>query len=307
MEYTVPDASMTSDCIYHEESSGPLYEDLENFPTFHPLPGFMSDSSTDCTEVTKETQQHNGGLVHEHVLGCDHRLSSLNLQLSKRLQQIMTIAQPQDSMMLDISSDSPIGTDSGKIFREGLLSSKWLSEALSDTSELLAIIQSYVPERRGSSSCTIPSTSPRLGIIVVFNLLSVYLQLVVTYDKLFQSQNSQQLDAPVGSVDGLETLPGLQLAGFAVQQGNLQTKILIHAILRQFEMIESILGLPAEFRVTEKPDDHRGLFEDGRARSLVEAMSNGSWCHAAIDDHCGLKALSSLREIFTRTQISLSM
>ena len=150
-------------------------------------------------------------------------------------------------------------------------------------------------------------TAPAPGIIVTLNLLSVYLQLVVIYDKLFQCLSNQLFDASVGFVAGLETRLGLQLTGFSVQQGNLQIKILMHAILHQFETIESILGLPTEFRVTEKHENYSGLFEDGRARGLLEAMSNGKWCHAAVDDHCGLKALSSLRELLKRVQMSLTM
>jgi len=211
---------------------------------------------------------------------------------------------------MDISSDSPPETDRGQ---EELLRSNLLGDALSDASEFLAIIQSYRTERKGTSTSTsndnIPSTRPRLGLIVILNLLSVHLELVVIYEKLFQCLSNQLFDASsMGLVDGLQApLPGLQLTDFSIQSGNLQTKLLIHAILHQFEMIERILGLPAEFRVTEKQDDHSGLFEDGWAKDLLEAMSNGKSCHAAVDNHYGLEALSSLREMLKRVQISLKM
>ena len=304
MESTVPDTSMFFDQVHHEENGGPLYNDLDDFSIFHPLPALTGTNSADSIDATKEAQQSNSAFIHEHILGTDHRLSSLNLDLSR---QYLAIARTQDSSMQDMSSDSPPVTDNGKVGQEGLVSSKLLGEALSDTSEFLAIIQSYGTERRGSNSDTIPNTSPNLGIIVILNLLSAYLQLVVIYDKLFHCLNNQLFEASLGLVAGLETLPGLQLAGFSVQRGNLQTKILIHAILHQFEMIERILGLPAQFRVTEKQDNYSGLFEDGRAKCLLEAMSNEKWYHAAIDDHCGLKALSSLREMLKRVQTFLDM
>ena len=300
MEPTVPDASMCFDRVHHDDTGDQLYDDLDDFSIFHPLPAPTGTSGTDSTDATQEERRQNGGSIHDHVLGYDHRLCSLNLNLSRRLPQYLAIARSQESPMPDLNSDPPPATDSGKKGREGEL----LSDALGDTSEFLAIIQSY---RTGGSSGTIHSASPRLGIIVTLNLLSVYLQLVVIYDKLFQCLSNQLFDASVGFVAGLETRLGLQLTGFSVQQGNLQIKILMHAILHQFETIESILGLPTEFRVTEKHENYSGLFEDGRARGLLEGMSNGKWCHAAVDDHCGLKALSSLRELLKRVQMSLTM
>ena len=84
--------------------------------------------------------------------------------------------------------------------------------------------------------------------------------------------------------------------------------------------MERLLGLPAEFRVTDKPkrenayrEHHVRAGEDGalfendeRARSLLAAVinsgngnSNDEWRQMAPvgGDHCGLRALSSLREM----------
>ncbi|MCJ1323138.1 hypothetical protein MMC15_008491 [Xylographa vitiligo] len=304
MEPMFSDASMFFDHVQDDETLSPVNDDLDDFSMLQHFPEMTGTNSMDFTDAAKEARQQAGGFMHAHILGCDHRLSSLNLDLSRRLQRYLAIAWPDDDLMLDISIDS---TDGGKSGQHGSLCAKLLGDALSDTSEFLGIIQSYAPERRKGINDTIPSTSPRLGIIVILNLLSVYIQLVVIYDKLFHRLSNQLFDRSLGSVAGLETLPGLQLAGFSAQRGNLQTKILMHAILHQFEMIERILGLPAEFRVTEKQNNYLGLFEDGRARGLLEAMSNGKWFHAAIDEHCGLKALSSLREMLKRVQVSYNM
>lgn len=326
----------------NEETGGLQYHDLEDSSALHPLPALTDASSTDPINAAndprsaakdpvdaagdptgaaqdptgasnKEARRQNNGfaaLEHSsHVLGCDHRLFNLNLDLSKQLQQYLTVTRPQDSPMMDINSDSSPAADRGQ---EEPLRSNLLGDALSDASEFLAIIQSYRTERRGSSSSgsdAISSTRPRLGLIVILNLLSVHLELVMIYEKLFQCLSNQLFDASsLANVDGLQApLPGLQLTDFSSQRGNLQTKILVHAILHQFEMIERILGLPAEFRVTEKQDDNSGLFEDGWARDLLEAMSNGRSYHGAVDNHCGLEALSSLREMLKRVQISLKM
>lgn len=95
-------------------------------------------------------------------------------------------------------------------------------------------------------------------------------------------------------------------------QGNLQTKILIHAILHQFDLIERLLGLPADLRVTDKPGVYSGLFGDDRARALLRAVTDGNriendWCQTQVDDNRLSKALSSLRETIKNIQVSLDL
>lgn len=326
---TLHDNFIFFDSGNNEETDGLQYHDLDDSSALHPLPALTDASCTDPIDAAKDPRsaakdptgasskearrQNDGFAAHEHsshVLGCDHRLFNLNLDLSKQLQQYLTIARPQDSPIMDVSSDSSPAADRGQ---EELLRSNLLGDALSDASEFLAIIHSYRTERRGSTSSssndTIPSTRPRLSLIVILNLLSVHLELVVIYEKLFQCLSNQLFDtSSVRLVDGLQApLPGLQLTEFSIQRGNLQTKVLIHATLHQFEMIERILGLPTEFRVTEKQEDYLGLFEDGCARDLLEAMSNRKSCQSAVDNHYGLEAVSSLREMLKRVQVFLKM
>lgn len=303
---------MFLDRVHHEETDGPLYHDLDDLsPLLSPPALTVGSSSVDCTDAAKEARQQSDGFMNEqspYVLEGDPRLSSLSLDLSRRLQQCLAISEPQDIPMLDTTcSETAPAADSDMISLEEPLSSKLFRDALGDLSEFLVIIQSYGSERSGQSTGagsgngTIPNPSPRIGIVVILNLLSAYLQIVAIYDKLFRCLRKQLFDASEGSIAGLQTLPGLRLTG------NLQTKILIHAILRQFEMIERILGLPAEFRVTDKGVAYSGLFEDERARGLLEAVSNSKWCHVAIDDHCGSRALSSLRDTIKRVQVYLDM
>ena len=315
---TVPDNFIIFDSSNNEETVSLHYPDLDD-SAFHALPALPDAGSTDSNFAAedpadasaKDTRQHNDGPADpehsSHVLGCEHRLFNLNLDLSRQVQRYLTVARPHDSPMMDMTSDSPPEADSGQ---EGKLRSSLLGDALSGASEFLAIIQSYRTERRDSSSNDpIPGTRPRLGLIAFLNLLSVFLELVVIYEKLFQCLSNQLFDASsVRFVDGLQaSLPGLQLTDFSIQRGNLQTKILIHAILHQFEMIERILGLPVEFRVTEKQDEYAGLFEDGWARELLEVMSNGLSGQAAVDNHCGLESLSSLREMLQKVQTCLKI
>ncbi|KAF4625319.1 hypothetical protein G7Y89_g12847 [Cudoniella acicularis] len=107
-------------------------------------------------------------------------------------------------------------------------STKLFGETLNNTSNLLAILQSYKK-----------SSPQNLSIIVLLNLLSAYLQIVTIYDKLLQCLCKQ-----LSSSSPSQILPGLQLAGFSVQQSNLQTKLLMDVMLHQLAAMEQVLGLP---------------------------------------------------------------
>lgn len=194
-------------------------------------------------------------------------------------------------------------------------SSKLFGDALGDTAEFLAIIESYESGTLSGASVTgatygsddtacSATSNARVGLIIILNLISTYLQIVAVYEKLFHNLCQQLFNPPAGS--GLQILPGLRLAGFSVQQGKMQTKILLQAILYQFDKIERCLGLPVEFRVTEKHEAYyTGVFEDERARILLEAVSNSKWSHIAVDDNSGLRALPSLRDKIRRAQVYL--
>jgi len=296
-------------------SDGLMDHELDDFPNaFNAVPGLEG------SDGKKDSRQRIDSFIQEpassssQVLGGDQRLSKLNLDLSKWLE-----GRSENSSITELSSDlSPEpGGDSGV---QGSGQSKLLSDALSHSSELLAIIQSYGPERRGSmdgsgNNSTSGTKIPRLGIIVTLNVVSVYLQLVAMYEKLFQDLSNQFFDSAADLISDLKPLPTLQLTGFGVQNGHLQTKILIHAILHQFESIERILGLPVEFRVTEKQDEYSGgLFEERNAQDLLQAIISGDGAKTGekrydalpLDDY-GFKALPSLREALQRVQISLDM
>ena len=320
----------------HDESGGLQYPDFDDSSAPPPMPALANTSSMDqvtarrdCRRTAKglvdagterdaadqEARPQNDGIAtHEHsfhVLGCDRRLFNLNLELSRQVQQYLTAARPHESPGMDTSSDS---SPTGDRSQEDMLRANLLGDALNDASEFLAIIQSYRTERKASTNSTTGNTAsnnarPQLGLIVFLNLLSVHLELVIIYEKLFQCLSNQLFDvSSMGLVDGFpDAFPGLLSTATSIQRGNLQTKILIHAILRQFEMIERILGLPTEFRVTEKQDDNLGVFGEGWARDLLEVIGNGKSGRAAAETHCGLEALSSLRELLRRVQTSLMM
>ncbi|CAG8974768.1 hypothetical protein HYALB_00000380 [Hymenoscyphus albidus] len=252
-----------------------------------------------------------------HTLETDQRLSTLGLDLSIRLQQcVVANSRPWDSTNGDSSCSSSLqrrssaatteGTDAMATDPNEIGSTNCISfgHALRNTSEFVAIIQSY---GAGRSTPQSPNSSPSLGVIATLNVLSVYLQVIAIYDHLLGRLHEQlynstsQAGFNAESFPALQTLPGLQLAGLSVIEGNLQTKILIQAILHQLETIENLLGLPAEFRVADRQDVHtKGLLDDERARILMKAaMTEGRYgTQVAMDDPqegSELGALASLK------------
>ena len=117
-----------------------------------------------------------------------------------------------------------------------------------------------------------------VSFVCVLHLLSSYLQIVAIFDGLFHQLYELQCRSGAPSpwlVTGLQTLPDLRLAGFPVQQGSLQTKILIQAIQHQFELTEKILGLPVELRVSDRREVYRmGLLQNDGAKPLLQAILN---------------------------------
>ena len=73
-------------------------------------------------------------------------------------------------------------------------------------------------------------------------------------------------------MSGLQIVPDLRLAGFPLQHGTLQIKILIQVIVHQSEMIEKALGLPVEYRVSGRQEHYTGLLGGREARGLVKAV-----------------------------------
>lgn len=240
--------------------------------------------------IMEEPQQQLSGSVERGLseTECDLRLSQLSLDLCRQMQLCMTRSQRWGTTTMDPkASENPL-----KIMRKGLdgqSNSNAFGDALCSTSELLAILQFYGRGGAGSPSAeschrrtaSSHTSQSSLSFICILNLLSSYLRIIAIFDSLFLCLyqllccGTTSLPGSLAGA-GLQTLPGLQLAGFSVQQGSFQTKILIQAIQHQFEMIEKILGLPTEFRVSDRQDVYTmGLLGDEWARSLLQAAING--------------------------------
>ncbi|ORY02759.1 hypothetical protein BCR34DRAFT_617988 [Clohesyomyces aquaticus] len=251
------------------------------------------------------------------------RLCSLNLDLSKRLEQCLASGFEDTPLLLDPRSEAD-NSDHNAEGRDGINS--LFEHALGDLAEFLVIIQSYTSRRNnqtiGASARDIghdflsgPGNAPtyRISLVVFLNLISAYLQIIVIYEKIFRSLSSRLFGGSMELSAGRAA--AVRPNSISTGRNNLQTKLLIHAILHQFDVVERMLGLPIDLRVTSQGGAYQaGLFEDDRARGLLGAVSNGNriengWGsnQISMDDHRSSKALTSLREMFGMVHVFLDI
>ncbi|KAK6067730.1 putative short-chain dehydrogenase [Seiridium cupressi] len=236
------------------------------------------------------------------IWNSDKRLAHLNLALSTRLEQC-PLGVDGSPRSTSISSSQ----ESGCFVESGSWSSHILGHILRDTAEFIGIIESYTPPRRDSSTGRV--TISRLGTVVQLNLLSVHLQLIAMYDRLLKHFCGQLCaDASASSSVTPSTqatpayclspfdLPEMGVAGFQVQQGTLQTKILLETILHNLAMVERLMGLPMTWRVTDRQRGSHstaGVFENNQTRLVLEAvgLSAIDWTDGAPDDHAYIHSI----------------
>ncbi|KAJ5113435.1 hypothetical protein N7456_001969 [Penicillium angulare] len=268
------------------------------------IPQYPNDCPADFTSTVEQPRKDSSSQgAYESILECNRRLSGLVLDLSRRLEQCMLHKPRGEKPSLEKSSGSLL-----------------LEAALGDLSEFLVIVRSVTPHiNRGGGSGDLGSqgsihfSSSHINILILLHLIAAYFQIVVIYEQIFRSLSSQLFD-PSGKIpDKQRVLSGLQLAGLAMGPGTLQTKILIHAILHQFDLLERMLGLPADLRVTDNPGTYMGLFEGERARALLGAVApdgppiHNGWSQIHGDENDSSKVLASLRETIKVVRLYLEM
>lgn len=295
----VSDPSYFSNAAFHpmdrmDERMGYVSDELDNLPLIH-TPSEPAIAGHSGSTIEEQLNHHKGGGVESVEPGaeCDLRLSWLGVDLCRQMQLCMTRSEPwSTTTMKACTSENLLELMEKGSSTDGTPNSSPFGDALRSTSEFLAIIQSYSP----NASSPAPASSPagldngyqternnatrwRLSRASILNLLFSYLRIIEIYDRLIL-RLSELLSCGGSESSGLhgpQTLPGLQLAGFSVQQGSLQTKIIIQAIQHQFEMIEKTLGLPTEFRLSDRQDVYRtGLLEGEYAEALLHAVMSDS-------------------------------
>lgn len=269
------------------------------------------DDSMPATRL-EQTTQHSNKNLQTAPSGGEYRLVCLNLDLARQLDQCKIISRAeQQGGVTHASPGSPNRTKDDQI-RHPLATR--LRTALAATWEFVSIIQSYAGERkrkRGDASTSgndiQPQSEPtppqaRPSIITFLNILSVYFQLMAVYDSLFCSLLTQLADEALDEFLGIDQLFGMIPP---IQHSDMQVKILVHAILRQFELLEKILDLPTELCVTDKEAQYKGfkLLDAGCTKALLEAVgfNGGADCQG------GLEVLSSLRESLENVQTTLDI
>ncbi|QKX59155.1 uncharacterized protein TRUGW13939_06287 [Talaromyces rugulosus] len=315
LSLSVPDM-MFLDSISHEDLGG------EHGIAYSDFNSQASDSTGD--NATLPLENFNKGALHldtsyldrqfsPQLIESDHQVSEFNLKLARRLQQCQSFFRRKDgsSKVANTTGSEPLVLDKDDISNQ---ETTLFGYTLSDTSEFLAIVQAYasdefnkfsdtgirnkgchnIKNNFGTSSCSRP------GLILTLNLISAYLQLVQIYEELFSCLSRKLVSGYSEAAFDMQIFPQLQLAGFSVQQGNLQIKIFIQTTVHQFEMIEKALGLPPDLRVTDKQDAYLGFLEDETAKNILDAISGGKLYSEALGEHDGPRALVSLRSHLKR-------
>lgn len=230
------------------------------------------------------------------AISCGTRLSHLRMQLSLHLQQCL-----EDSAGFWDGDTDPTakGHQQHHQHQRQTAVRNPFGEALCYTTELLGIIRAFMQQQSLSDASVSPSPSPSVSgtidLVTMLDILSAHTQMVSIYDELFQRlytrlratagpdgrgssgsspSSSSSAPPPQSSQPQFQALPGLQIAGFPVLQGTLQIKILMQAIMHQFETLERELSLPAELRVSKRTDTYPGglIGRDPRTRHVVNSF-----------------------------------
>ncbi|XXH02070.1 hypothetical protein Hte_008435 [Hypoxylon texense] len=289
-----PDSSFTGNAS-PEDHDISFNVDLDMDSYIPPNPSVSAHGRTTTDEqqqICDNTRTRPNGDV-DASYRCNLGLCNISLELSKQIVKYMSAPSHGSVVALDAgpSSDSEMNErDPG--------GSGQFGEVLGCTSEFVAILRTY-EQTQGPSNVDVKSS---MGITIVLNILSAYLQILIIYDHLISRLFHQlQHRTSDGSLSGLQTLPGLRLAGFPVNQGDLQTKILLQVILHQFELIERLLGLPPEYRVSDRRQlVYAGLLDSKYSKDILRDVMTGRGTQATED--AGLVFQKSIRENIERVQ-----
>ncbi|KAH3983628.1 stemphyloxin II biosynthesis cluster transcription factor sthR [Parastagonospora nodorum] len=239
----------------------PLHEDLDLDVHMDPSGacqnGYSAEissfSRTDCSrqsnDCSPETLQH---------VECDMRLSQLNLELCRQSKAY---------------HHWPNTTSDGSVRRPHFAIASALRDLLQNTEAFIHILHCL---RNGTelnldgryqepiSTHDTSVSPPSLAFPSVLNLTLCFFRIVDLFNVLLSSlalesaphSPLQRRSSSSSVTSALQILPGLKLAGLAVQEVSLQTKILVLTITHHFETMERLLGLPADLRVSECKDDN---------------------------------------------------
>lgn len=251
--------------------------------------GTCSSGSTSGDNTPSTSSPENAFSRTLSRVDCDLRLSQLSVDLCRQIQRSMAADQQSGRTQAGGDQDlTEVGTEPQHLNGCPDTSSqdKEFGDALCSTSEFMAIVQSRL-DNIGLDDPTSRNDAhwSSINLSCVLNLISCYLLILALFERLVlrlyeqmicNSNETPSSDSSKASHSaGPQTLPGLRLASFHVQQSNLQTKILIQIIEHQFEMIERSLGLPVELRWSSNCREpyEGGLLQSGLDEGLLQAVT----------------------------------
>ncbi|KAH8689828.1 hypothetical protein BGW36DRAFT_389806 [Talaromyces proteolyticus] len=145
-----------------------------------------------------------------------------------------------------------------------------------------------------TSSRTVPSNTPTILMII-----TTYLQLVRLYDAAVARIYASLLEMPEREVASFQALPGLRLGGFPLLHGNLHIKIILQVLEHQLILIERVMGLPAEYRLSTQQETAEGIFRNSELLVLLRAVMGQK---ASSCDSTGLHYVVSFKDNLQKVQ-----
>lgn len=264
---------------YVWDSGDSTYQDLS---TLHSERAMVCG---DDSAIEYQKEQHSGTESSSSVASSsaepEVRLSQLNLELSHIMHRRTLSSYGQDGQQAflktiqDSNNEMVTGEDDYATA---------FSKALRCTCEYLDILGMYGGHREAARQGTeLHSADGTTGMgdpasfSFTLGTLSCYFRLVEALDDLLTQLHHGLRRRREGGGGRFQMLPELCIAGFCIVRGtSLQAKMVIQVIQHQFERIERRLGLPPEFRVSDRRETCPG--QTGQCdymRGILQSMVDG--------------------------------
>ena len=178
------------------------------------------------------------------------QLALLNYDLSQQLEAWRKTFQSSGSNCSPNENESSfesLGSEKSNPF----------SDALQAMSKLVAITQGY---------------KKRPANVIILHFITAYLQITALCNHMFVRLHHLLRDALEPQGQSLQVLPGIHLAGILVQQGDLQAKALVHAILHNFQSLEKALSLPPELCLYWPQEAPKGLLCSEQDQFVIKML-----------------------------------
>ncbi|KAI2783063.1 hypothetical protein F4815DRAFT_491698 [Daldinia loculata] len=104
------------------------------------------------------------------------------------------------------------------------------------------------------------------------HILISYINITQLYLIIFTHCYEALLEISKSDVPSLRELPGMDFGTFPLQSGNLQATMFIQVVINLFEKMENLLGIPQEFRIGRRGNNHGGLLCEPEFFRILKAV-----------------------------------